>query len=69
MFNPRPFSPVHIVPSDVSQGSFLDPLLFILFTSDLLSVPISSKLLMYADDIILVTPFVPVDSSAERSNS
>ena len=35
------------------QGSILGPLLFMAFTTDLASIPLISKLYMYANDVVL----------------
>lgn len=37
----------------VSQGSILASLLFIIFVNELSNLPLNSKLLMYADDLLL----------------
>jgi len=39
--------------SGVSQGSILGPLLLIILMSDINSIPLGSKLVLYADDILL----------------
>ena len=44
--------------TQVSQGSILDPLLFIIFFNDIASLPLSpsTKLFIYADDVLLLHP-------------
>ena len=55
------------VSSGVPQGSILGPLLFIIFMNSLSDVPLSpgSKLIMYADDILLYKPVRCPEDSAD----
>lgn len=52
------------VPSGISQASILGALLFNIFVADLCTIPLSSKLYMYADDIILLKSFHPAFSTS-----
>lgn len=44
------------IPSGVPQGSLLGPLLFIIFVADISSCFRSSKILLYADDMKILSP-------------
>ena len=44
----------HPIPSDVSQGSILSPLLFVLYINDIFDLKLTSTIIGYADDIQLI---------------
>ena len=52
--------------SGVPQGSYLGPLLFVLFVNDLPTVLAKSQILMYADDTVMY--FSATDSQVIADN-
>jgi len=57
------FSSPLTVPSGVPQGSILGPLLFNIFVADLPSLPTTSRLYMYADDVLVLKSFTLSEAS------